>query len=535
MASGLSHDVVPEELLSTLQQEVLESRREELQTRLQETTTSLVEVESILTRKWAQSHITRNPLAPISRLPDEVLLSIFEEAVQSQEQGQVIRTEWVISYTSHRWRQVAINAPRLWNSFSVRAEVPSTVLQISISRSANIPLTVEFRECGTAWPGANKRSMAHLSRALDVILPSVPRWRRIIVLHRSYPYFTHVFRELRMVAPLKMLQSISMRSPCVCGPCPLLLDDAAPALELLEVEDMPLPPPVTQTFNAARYSVAGLTTLRLRLRGMGAGGSHAATDPSAFRMLIGSAPMLSTLEIYGQPVNFGQERDDGVTIPLEIPRLRTLVLHPGTQWPHDLRHFILVIKAPILRHFELVYPDNAPPGHDISDLLFDAFQGARFPCVETVRLLNAIHADSCLAFINAFPDATHIILGNSDAGCLFELTSHGKLSWASHIQHLTVISPLRNSLLQMDEWLLSVAKQARQLPTITLQGPVCLVDCPEFLPQLTKLASCTEVRLCGVDLSAFAFQVCTHPAVQRCRSCTPLSAAYPDSSRSLTS
>jgi hypothetical protein len=194
-----------------------------------------------------------------------------------------------------------------------------------------------------------------------------------------------------------------------------------------------------------------------------------------------------------------------------------------------LRHFISVIKAPILRHFELVYPDNAPPGHDISDLLFDAFQAARFPCVETVRLLNAIHADSCLAFISAFPGATHIILGNSDAGCLFELTSHGKLSWASHIQHLTVISPLRNSLLQMDEWLLSVAKQARQLPIITLQGPVRLVDCPEFLPQLTKLASCTEVRLCGVDLSAFAFQVCTHPAVQRCRSCTPLSAAYPES------
>jgi hypothetical protein len=509
--------MVREELLSTLRQEIcaLESRREELHARLQETTTSLAEVQSLLTRKKAQSHAVHNLLAPVSRLPDEVLLAIFEEAVKNQEPGQVVRTEMILSCTSHRWRQVTVNAPRLWNSFCVRAEVPIVVLQNYVSRSANIPLTVEFRERESAWPGADKRSMAYLGLALNVILPSAPRWRRIAVLHRSYPYFTHVFRELREVAPLKMLQSISMGSPGICGPCPLLVADSAPALESLEVEDMPLPPPVTQTFEAARYSIAGLTTLRLRLHRTGVGSSHAATDPSTFRTLIGSAPILSTLEIYGQPVNFGQER--GRQGPLEITRLRTLILHPGTQSPRELRHFISMIKAPILRRFELVYPENTPPGQDISDLLFHPFPVASFPCVETVRLHNAIHPDTGPVFVSAFPVATHIKLGGSDAGYLFErITSDDILcgTWApSHIQHLTVISPLHNTLLQMYKWLLSVINEAHQLPIITLEGPIHPIDYPELLPQLSKLASCTEVRLCRVDLSAFGWSEHT-PIIQ---------------------
>lgn len=504
---GLSRKMVPEEMLLTLQQEVcaLENKRKELLVRLEETNTSLVEVQTLLTRKTSQAHTVQNLLAPVSRLPDEVLLAIFEEAVRSQEQGQVTRTEIAISYTSHHWRQVTVNAPRLWNSLCIRAEVPVAMLQIYLSRSSSTPLTIEFRERETAWPGADKRSMAHLGSALDAIWPSVPRWRRIVVLHRSYPYFTHVFRELRKAAPLKMLQSISMRSPGVCGPCPLLLGDSAPALESLEVEDMPLPPPVTQTFDAARYSVAGLTTLRLRVHGMGVGSSHAATDPSAFRALIGSAPMLSTLEIYGQPINFGQERvDEEDVLPLEIPRLRTLVLRPGTQHPRDLRHFISVIKAPTLRQFELVYPDNAPPGQDVSDLLFDPFPLARFPCVETVRLHNAVHAGTVAAFMNAFPVAVRITLGSPDAGCLFEkqTSSNTHSPWtSSHIQHLTVISPLHNTLLQMYEWLLSAARQGHRLPIITLEGPIRAIDNPEFLTQSSKLASCTEVRLCGVGLS----------------------------------
>ncbi|KAG1738422.1 uncharacterized protein EDB91DRAFT_459780 [Suillus paluster] len=499
--------MVPEELVSTLRQEVceLENRREELWTRLQETTSSLAEVQSLLTMKTAQAHTV--PHAPISCLPDEILLAIFEETVRSQEQGHVRRAEIAISCTSHHWRQVAVNAQRLWDSLSIRSEIPVTVLKIYLSRSTNVPLTIEFRERETSWHGADKRSMAHLGCALDVVLPSVARWRRIIVLHRSYPYFTHLFRELRRVAPLKMLQSISMRSPGVCGPCPLLLGNSAPALELLEVENMPLPPPVTQTFDAARFSVAGLTTLRLRLRGMGVGISHAATDPSTFRALIGSAPMLSTLEIYGQPINFGQERvNEEDIIPLDIPRLHTLVLHPGTQCPCDLRHFISVIKAPALCHFELVYPDNTPPGQDVSDLLFDPFPLARFPCVETVRLHNAVRADTSPAFTSAFPVLSRIKLGGSDAGYLFEdLASNSiRSSWASsHIQHLTVISPLPNTLLQMHKWLLSMTSQAHRLPTITLEGPIRAIDCPEFITQFSKLASCTDVGLCGVDLSSW--------------------------------
>jgi hypothetical protein len=211
--------------------------------------------------------------------------------------------------------------------------------------------------------------------------------------------------------------------------------------------------------------------------------------------------MLSTLEIYGQPINFGQERvNEEDVLPLEIPRLRTLVLCPGTQHPRDLRHFISVIKAPTLRHFELVYPDNAPPGQDVSDLLFDPFPLAKFPLVETVRFHNAAHGDTVAAFMNAFPVAARIKLGSPDAGCLFGNPTSSS-SWISHIQHLTVISPLHNTLLQMYEWLLGAASQGHRLPIITLEGPIRAIDGPEFLTQSSKLASCTEVRLCDVDLS----------------------------------
>jgi hypothetical protein len=47
----------------------------------------------------------------------------------------------------------------------------------------------------------------------------------------------------------------------------------------------------------------------------------------------------------------------------------------------------------------------------------------------------------------------------------------------------------------MYEWLLSATDQVHRLPIIALEGSIRPVDWPEFLPQLSKLGSCTEVRL----------------------------------------
>ncbi|GLB44680.1 hypothetical protein LshimejAT787_1800170 [Lyophyllum shimeji] len=78
----------------------------------------LIERESVAQRR-ARVHIA---LAPHKRLPTEILGQIFACAVDGDPVEFPIRKSqlfWVLRQVCSRWRQVALNDPRIWNAISV--------------------------------------------------------------------------------------------------------------------------------------------------------------------------------------------------------------------------------------------------------------------------------------------------------------------------------------------------------------------------------------------------------------------------------
>src|SRR6266705_546725 len=59
----------------------------------------------------------RNALPPISRLPPETLAEIFSLFPFSAVAfGDVSYMEWIrVTHICHRWREVALHSPHLWN------------------------------------------------------------------------------------------------------------------------------------------------------------------------------------------------------------------------------------------------------------------------------------------------------------------------------------------------------------------------------------------------------------------------------------
>ncbi|KIN96040.1 hypothetical protein M404DRAFT_164228, partial [Pisolithus tinctorius Marx 270] len=102
-------------VLDPLKQEIrqLERREDLLQSNIKQLQVLLEETQASLSEKRIKATTLQNLLAPVSRLPNEMLLAIFEEAVSSPPEKEM----WVpidISHVCHRWREVAISSPRLW-------------------------------------------------------------------------------------------------------------------------------------------------------------------------------------------------------------------------------------------------------------------------------------------------------------------------------------------------------------------------------------------------------------------------------------
>ncbi|KIJ14369.1 hypothetical protein PAXINDRAFT_41291, partial [Paxillus involutus ATCC 200175] len=85
-----------------------------LQKQIQRYQASLGDVQTLLYTKINKANEMQNFLAPVSRLPNEMLLAIFEEAVSCQDPRKAVRAEFNISQVSRRWRDLAIHSPRLW-------------------------------------------------------------------------------------------------------------------------------------------------------------------------------------------------------------------------------------------------------------------------------------------------------------------------------------------------------------------------------------------------------------------------------------
>jgi hypothetical protein len=110
----------------------------------------------------------RNALAPISRLPPETLAEIFSLLPFSPDGHEdVPYLEWIrVTHVYHRWREIALNSPYLWNHINFTKLTLAGFTEI-IPRSKMAPLDLEAETTHwsiTRFDGFGTQLEAHISR-----------------------------------------------------------------------------------------------------------------------------------------------------------------------------------------------------------------------------------------------------------------------------------------------------------------------------------------------------------------------------------
>jgi len=105
----------------------------------------------------------RNALAPISRLPLEILAAIFFLLSSSawDDRDEAGYLAWIrVTHVCGRWRDTALNLPCLWSHISFTKLTPAAVAEI-LARAKMAPLHLEanIAEWSEAWKDAHQRQL----------------------------------------------------------------------------------------------------------------------------------------------------------------------------------------------------------------------------------------------------------------------------------------------------------------------------------------------------------------------------------------
>ncbi|KAF8840915.1 hypothetical protein BDN67DRAFT_588258 [Paxillus ammoniavirescens] len=505
---GRSHCVVAghstKELLTDLA--TLEETEKYLLSQQQTIALSLAETRLRLSLRRARIRETQNSPALVYRLPDELLLFIFELAVYTQSPGGGPRIETILSRVSSYWRNMFLRTPLLWARISVTPSIRTKDIDVHLKRSGARALDIEF----VGWrdiPDSFHRPQ-HFDYILNSLLVSAHRWRSIYISdmcdalltclnHALYDYPSFKLPVLKAIVfrPQHFNQQFSLS--CLLSR----------SLETMDVENLSLPAVLLKSY-PNMLSTTILTHLTLRARATEP--IRTAIDLSVFRLLISGAPNLRHLALYGQPISTVNQNSADVNMALEFPCLSTLVLQPGTLKPGYLRDFINAAKAPNLRRFELMFPDHEVHGQDISDLLFEP-QSARpkFPCISVASLQNVASTNTSAGFAIAFQATTHLRLSGSDASTVLVDQSAGisgphqacqEVSW-SNLQELTLVDPSPATMRHVHAWARARKDNAQTVPLVIIQD--LIHHFPSFPSLCNTLREFARVTLVDIDMGVF--------------------------------
>ncbi|KAK0452992.1 uncharacterized protein EV420DRAFT_1766064 [Desarmillaria tabescens] len=178
----------------------------------------------------------RSILAPIRRLPNEMLSEIFAQCCKEGDEDVNCMSDTrtlsalSISLVCSRWRTLAISTKSLWAVFSITPTDVSTFsmqcLRMYISRSGDVPLTIQVPNTYVNVPAA---ALAGASQFYNVLLDAAPRWRKIEI---ATIYFGQRLSPIKH--HLQNLEELNVDSECLFAADPDIFVDA-PKLRTLTV------------------------------------------------------------------------------------------------------------------------------------------------------------------------------------------------------------------------------------------------------------------------------------------------------------
>lgn len=306
----------------------------------------LADHEAVLASVRAEYHGLLNEGAAVSSLPDDILAIIFEEAHESQVEGDFSRVELEISHVCRRWREFALRLPRLWSKIRREQEqVNLGPVEAYLRRSQESPvsleISVEYHEYAQ-----------DLAAFYSLVAPHLPRCRHLYLSCPSASCWLP-FAEMIQAGKLPLLSRVRLCD--VCGDESVkTAAEASPALTALRLTNADI--------GAFPLSLASITHLRI----------DGVQLPSAthFRYGFFDMPCLTHLELAG---SYGAEWAEGWDV--QLPRLRVLSIHAlGRRTDADF--VLLVLKALRMPALEVLSLEGSaqPSAFDVIDVSGAPFQ-----------------------------------------------------------------------------------------------------------------------------------------------------------------
>ena len=307
---------------------------------------------------------------PVESLPDELLLDIFEYAQHSNSRGKcVLPTEVLISHVSRRWRQLAVDNPKLWTQLVVTSQMPSDRISTYLARSGQCLLDISFELLSRVL--ASTRTNLSI---MDTLMHHAERWRTFV--------FNGKITNLIIVhphSPAPHLESFRIRSL-----------GAAPG---------GLKPAVTMTtmWSWLSIALANLTTIEVCVPYW-----QTKTSFTDFRRVMSASPSLRHLALRGCLI----EMEPGFTHPvIDIPSLRSLSIGhgSGTQMPHMLE----LLSTPSLEFLELMDFD-VTEWNIFRRVVKD--KTSEYSSLRSLRLLDVDVEELDVWLMDATPMITHLMV-----------------------------------------------------------------------------------------------------------------------------
>ena len=363
----------------------------------------LVEVRGLLKAGSQQITELTNQLAPVSSLPNEVLLMIFEE-YRSQSHHKM-HSSVLLSHVCSRWRHLSMIVSFPWTTIVFDEEYhPAEFYEAFLTRSKNSPLEI------VVWCVEGSFDDLEWDEALDQLSPHIGRWKRVEIVVDEVCWVNAMLERIHQAsAPLLQCINITCYDPSEADSDSHLAShtDCTPALSTLILSH-------NITFPSLR-SFRTSTTLRL---------SYLADQvdfPSNhhFFELLRALTCLTTLSLRGELIQYSES--DRLPI-IHLPTLLSLEISPKMDdgscsqrpIPEDyVSRICNSLFTPALESLVIHFTCPSVISHFSNTL---QTQPSKYPRLKSFEITEGLSRDeSTVRLIRALPSITHFTLVDGPA------------------------------------------------------------------------------------------------------------------------
>ena len=335
--------------------------------------------------------VEHETLAPISKIPNEVLSIIFEATQYlppSSPGPERSSFEMILSHVTGCWRSVALNTPQLWTNIHITSQDSCQVQMADayLSRSGALPLTIHL---------VIDNFDLEVASAYHNLIAHLPRWSRLwLHCHWQVDLDKFLAPIENSTAPCLKLIDIFLGSM----PNPDMIDrrifsGGAPFLTYVRLRNLAL--------RSCLPPLQSVTSLRLDEPNQAL-----YTSPSQLASMLNELPALTHLVLSG---HYGE---DGAPLALiELPSLRSLHTLIFTDMFPTLLN---MISAP---HMESLLLEEISAGH-LDEFANLTFGSPKFPSLKSLTILpkprQAFTLSTWENVICVFPTVSCMTLSSHD-------------------------------------------------------------------------------------------------------------------------